>query len=77
VQRLAQSDYRGPDGCARWIADVRTIVRQIQKFVEIPVGILDRIAATDVCGSWTGCGKGYLTFAAHEWLRQNGWPSAD
>ncbi len=23
-----------------------------------------------------GCGKGYLTFAAYDWLRQSGWPEA-
>jgi len=24
-----------------------------------------------------GCGKGYLTFAAYDWLRRHGWPDAE
>ena len=54
--------------------------RQIQKFVEV----LSHLVAD--AGLKTGrplrlvdmgCGKGYLTFAAHEWLRGHGWPAAE
>ena len=51
-------------------------VRQIQKFVEILSHLIElpppALRFVDM-----GCGKGYLTFAAHEWLRQNGWPAAE
>jgi len=51
-------------------------VRQIQKFVEI----LSHLIALPQPGLRLvdmGCGKGYLTFAAYDWLRQNGWPAAE
>jgi SAM-dependent methyltransferase len=54
--------------------------RQINRYVEllqhlladtgIPAGARLRLADM-------GCGKGYLTFAAHQWLRRNGWPDAE
>ena len=50
-------------------------VRQIQKFVEILSHLIElpkpSLRIVDM-----GCGKGYLTFAAYDWLRQNGWPAA-
>lgn len=54
--------------------------RQIQKFVEILSHLMtdaglekDRpLRLADM-----GCGKGYLTFAAYDWLRQHGWPAIE
>lgn len=54
--------------------------RQIGKFVEVlthlvaDAGLADRpgLRLVDM-----GCGKGYLTFAAYEWLRGHGWPRAE
>jgi SAM-dependent methyltransferase len=54
--------------------------RQIGKFVEVlthlvaDAGLAERSALRLVD---MGCGKGYLTFAAYEWLRGHGWPNAD
>lgn len=54
--------------------------RQINRFVEL-LGHL--IAAAGVAPGQPmrvvdmGCGKGYLTFAAWEWLRTHGWPGAE
>jgi len=51
-------------------------VRQIQKFVEILSHLIElpkpSLRLVDM-----GCGKGYLTFAAYDWLRQHGWPAAE
>jgi SAM-dependent methyltransferase len=51
-------------------------LRQIQKFLEILSHLIDLpkpvLRLVDM-----GCGKGYLTFAAYDWLRQNGWPDAE
>ena len=51
-------------------------VRQIQKFVEILSHLIElpkpALRLVDM-----GCGKGYLTFAAYDWLRQHGWPDAE
>jgi SAM-dependent methyltransferase len=51
-------------------------VRQIQKFVEILSHLIELpkplVRLVDM-----GCGKGYLTFAAYDWLRQHGWPGAE
>jgi SAM-dependent methyltransferase len=51
-------------------------IRQIQKFVEILSHLIalpqQAIRLVDM-----GCGKGYLTFAAYDWLRHNGWPAAE
>ncbi len=50
--------------------------RQIQKFVEILSHLIElpkpALRLVDM-----GCGKGYLTFAAYDWLRQHGWPAAE
>jgi SAM-dependent methyltransferase len=50
--------------------------RQIQKFVEILSHLIELpkpvVRLVDM-----GCGKGYLTFAAYDWLRQHGWPDAE
>jgi 2-polyprenyl-3-methyl-5-hydroxy-6-metoxy-1,4-benzoquinol methylase len=50
--------------------------RQIQKFVEILSHLIElpkpKLRLVDM-----GCGKGYLTFAAYDWLRQHGWPAAE
>jgi SAM-dependent methyltransferase len=54
--------------------------RQIGKFVEVlthlvaDAGLAERPALRLVD---MGCGKGYLTFAAYEWLRGHGWPRAE
>lgn len=54
--------------------------RQIAKFVEVLIplvadaGLAERPALRLVD---MGCGKGYLTFAAYEWLRGHGWPRAE
>jgi SAM-dependent methyltransferase len=53
--------------------------RQIHRFVDVlgpllaarPGAARGRIDVIDM-----GCGKGYLTFAAYQFLRQNGWPEA-
>ncbi len=51
-------------------------VRQIQKFVEILSHLIElpkpTLRLVDM-----GCGKGYLTFAACDWLQQHGWPAAE
>jgi SAM-dependent methyltransferase len=51
-------------------------IRQIQKFVEILSHLIElpkpTLRLVDM-----GCGKGYLTFAAYDWLWQHGWPSAE
>jgi SAM-dependent methyltransferase len=54
-------------------------LRQIHRFVEILSHLVDgwdrgsgRIRVVDL-----GCGKGYLTFAAYQWLRASGWPQAE
>ena len=54
--------------------------RQINKFVELlahllaesPLGQGAALRLVDM-----GCGKGYLTFAAADWLRHHGWPEAE
>ena len=60
--------------------------RQINRFVEILQGLVSDagLAAPGVDGKPRalrmvdmGCGKGYLTFAAYDWLRGHGWPAAD
>ena len=60
--------------------------RQINKFVEILQGLVADagLAVPDAAGRARalrlvdmGCGKGYLTFAAYDWLRGHGWPAAD
>ena len=55
--------------------------RQINKFVEVIAHLLadagyangakDKLAIVDM-----GCGKGYLTFAAYDWLMRSGWNKA-
>jgi SAM-dependent methyltransferase len=71
-QRLIAED-------AGWLRALETKpdkVRQIQKFVEILSHLIElpkpALRLVDM-----GCGKGYLTFAAYEWLRQHGWPDAE
>jgi hypothetical protein len=52
--------------------------RQIQKFIEILSHLMaDAGFAQDrpLRLADMGCGKGYLTFAAYDWFRQNGWPA--
>jgi len=60
--------------------------RQINKFVEILQSLVADagLAAPDANGRARalrvvdmGCGKGYLTFAAYDWLRGHGWPAAE
>ncbi len=60
--------------------------RQINKFVEILQGLVADagLAVPGADGRARalrlvdmGCGKGYLTFAAYDWLRGHGWPAAD
>ena len=63
--------------------------RQINKFVEILRSLLDAAAVVPEADGGPpgvadapralrlvdmGCGKGYLTFAAYDWLRGHGWP---
>jgi SAM-dependent methyltransferase len=50
--------------------------RQINKFVELLAHLLAESSLAQGAALRLvdmGCGKGYLTFAAHEWLRRNGW----
>jgi SAM-dependent methyltransferase len=55
-------------------------VRQIQKFAEI---LAHRAAEAGLVAGQPlrlldmGCGKGYLTFAAYDWLRHHGWPAVE
>ncbi len=54
--------------------------RQINKFVEILQALIadTRLAGRpDLRVVDMGCGKGYLTFAAYEWLRGHGWPQVN
>lgn len=54
--------------------------RQINKFVELLSHLLPRTRlqpGTPLRLVDMGCGKGYLTFAAWDWLRSNGWPGAE
>jgi SAM-dependent methyltransferase len=54
--------------------------RQIQKFVEILSHLVTEAGLAPgqpVRLADMGCGKGYLTFAAYDWLRQHGWPGAE
>jgi Methyltransferase domain len=55
--------------------------RQINKFVEVLWHLLEhagirRSAKDQLMIVDMGCGKGYLTFAAYEWLRRSGWNEA-
>lgn len=61
-------------------AGMESKFRQINKFVEL-LGHL--LAETRLAPGQPlrlvdmGCGKGYLTFAAWDWLRRHGWPTAE
>ena len=61
-------------------ADMAAKFRQINRFVEI----LEPLMADSRLGGRPalrladmGCGKGYLTFAAYDWLRHSGWEGAE
>src|ERR1041384_5453385 len=67
------------DGKSGWLRALEAKpdkVRQIQKFMEILSHLIElpkpSLRLVDM-----GCGKGYLTFAAYDWLRQSGWPAAE
>ncbi len=59
--------------------------RQINKFVEILRSLLEAAGVVPESADAPralrlvdmGCGKGYLTFAAYDWLREHGWPHAE
>jgi len=54
--------------------------RQLNKFVELLSHLLadTKLAAVQPLRLVDmGCGKGYLTFAAWDWLRRHGWPAAE
>jgi SAM-dependent methyltransferase len=70
------------DPQAAWLRALRPTpdkVRQIQKFVELLAPLVADAAVPpgkELRVVDMGCGKGYLTFAAYDWLRANGWPAA-
>ncbi len=74
--RAKQHLLGGDPGWLRALEAKTDKVRQVRKFVEILSHLIDlpkpALRLVDM-----GCGKGYLTFAAYDWLRQNGWPSAE
>ena len=54
--------------------------RQINRFVEILGHLMAEAALSDRSALRLvdmGCGKGYLTFAAYDWLRHSGWPETE
>lgn len=70
--------HRVVDAQAPWLAALDVgpdKLRQIDKFVEILSHLIELpkpgLRLVDM-----GCGKGYLTFAAYDWLRHHGWPQA-
>ncbi len=60
----------GPDGKVHPTRSAK--FRQIHRFVEILSHCLPERSEAPVRLMDMGCGKGYLTFAAYEWLRQRG-----
>ena len=85
--RHDRAKHRLIDPAAPWLQALGASpdkIRQIDKFVEILKGLVGvcENRGTDllpVHGTLRlldmGCGKGYLTFAAYEWLTKNGWPA--
>jgi hypothetical protein len=67
-------------GEGRVCAGMEAKFRQINKFVELLGHLLAEariIPGQPLRLVDMGCGKGYLTFAAWEWLRAHGWPAAE
>jgi len=63
------------DGQAHLVPAMARKYKQINKFVEVLASALSRsrlAAATDLHVVDFGSGKGYLTFAIHDWLRSQG-----
>lgn len=74
LQGLGVTDARG--GVCK---GMEAKFRQINKFVEILQSRLPEYLAgkTPLRLVDMGCGKGYLTFAAYDWLRGHGWADAE
>ena len=87
--RQRRIDARGPwlhalgvtDAAGKVAKGMEAKFRQINKFVEVLEHLLDsqtgpRTPNADFTLVDMGCGKGYLTFAAYDWLRRSGWAGA-
>jgi SAM-dependent methyltransferase len=75
--RPKQREIPGGTGWLRALETKPDKERQIQKFVEILSSLVAALPKPKLRLVDMGCGKGYLTFAAYDWLRHHGWPAAE